>query len=182
MTGSLILAAPDWHSIFTPSVSLGELVLRGTIMYLFIFALMRIFRREAGTLSIPDLLVVVLVADAAQNGMSSEYRSVTEGVVLVATIFFWNYALDWLAYRSPGIKRLIQPQPLPLIKDGVILRGNLKSELLSVADLLSQLREHGIDDPRVVKRCYIESDGRLSVVKFEKDADVSESNPRPFTG
>lgn len=52
-------------------------------MYLFILALMRIFRREAGSLSIPDLLVVVLVADAAHNGMSAEYRSITEAVVLV---------------------------------------------------------------------------------------------------
>jgi uncharacterized membrane protein YcaP (DUF421 family) len=155
--------------MFTPSVSLAELMLRGTLMYLLIFALMRIFRREAGTLSIPDLLVVVLVADAAQNGLSSDYRSITEGAVLVGTIFFWNYALDWLAYRWTPIKRLLQPPPLALIRDGMILRRNLKSELISVDDLLSQLREHGIDDPRVVKRCFIEPDGHLSVVKFADD-------------
>ncbi|HET8713032.1 MAG TPA: YetF domain-containing protein [Gemmatimonadales bacterium] len=155
--------------MFTPSVSLAELMLRGTLMYLLIFVLMRIFRREAGTLSIPDLLVVVLVADAAQNGLSSDYRSITEGAVLVGTIFFWNYALDWLAYRWTPIKRLLQPPPLALIRDGMILRRNLKSELISVDDLLSQLREHGIDDPRVVKRCFIEPDGHLSVVKFADD-------------
>lgn len=167
--------------MFAPSVSLFELVIRGTIMYFLILALMRVFRREAGTLSIPDLLVVVLVADAAQNGMSSEYRSVTEGVVLVVTIFSWNYALDWLAYRSPSIKRLLEPQPLLLIKDGRILRRNLKSELLSVSDLLSQLREHGVDDPHMVKRCLIESDGRLSVVKFSNGEEPAESQRRPST-
>ena len=163
----MILAAADWQGMFVPRVGVGELVLRGTIMYLFILALMRVFRREAGTLSIPDLLVVVLVADAAQNGMSAEYRSVTEGAILVGTIFTWNYTLDWLSYRSPLIRRLLAPPPLPLIKNGTLLRRNLKSELLTVADLLSQLREHGVDDVRQVKRCYIEPDGRLSVIKDE---------------
>lgn len=158
---------PDWHSMFVPSVSAGELVLRGTIMYWFILALMRVFRREAGTLSIPDLLVVVLVADAAQNGMSAEYRSVTEGAILVGTIFAWNYALDWASYRSPFVRRLLEPPPLPLIRNGTMLRRNLRSELLTVADLMSQLRQHGVDDPRQVKRCYIEPDGRLSVIKYE---------------
>jgi uncharacterized membrane protein YcaP (DUF421 family) len=65
----MILNAIDWRTMFVPTASLAELFLRGTIMYFFILGLMRVFRREAGSLSIPDLLVVVLVADAAQNGM-----------------------------------------------------------------------------------------------------------------
>ena len=83
MTAALILALPpvDWHKMFVPSVSLLELVLRGSIMYLAILAAMRIFRRQAGSLTTADLLVGVVVADAAQNGMASEYYSVTEGLV-----------------------------------------------------------------------------------------------------
>jgi len=163
----MILETIDWRSMFVPTESVPELFLRGSIMYLFIFALLRVFRREAGTLSIADLLVVVLVADAAQNGMSADYRSITEAVVLVGTIFLWNYALDWLSYRSRAIYRLLHPAPLALVKDGVIQRHNLKSELLTISDLLSQLREHGVEDVRQVKRSYIEPDGHLSVIKFE---------------
>ena len=77
----------DWHAVLVPTVSLLELVLRGSLMYLGILAALRIFRREAGALSTADLLVIVLVADAAQNAMASQYDSVTEGLVLVATIF-----------------------------------------------------------------------------------------------
>ena len=54
-----------------------------TIVYLFILFVLRLLRREAGSLSISDLLVVVLIADAAQNAMASEYKSITEGLVLV---------------------------------------------------------------------------------------------------
>jgi uncharacterized membrane protein YcaP (DUF421 family) len=174
----MILNSIDWQKMFVPSASVVELFLRGTIMYFFILALMRLFRREAGTLSIPDLLVVVLVADAAQNGMSSEYHSVTEGLVLVGTIFLWNYGLDWLSYRSRRVYRLLHPAPLPLVKDGAIQRRNLRSELLTVDDLLSQLREHGVDDVRAVKRSYIEPDGHLSVIKFESDTETGGQSDR----
>jgi uncharacterized membrane protein YcaP (DUF421 family) len=174
----VLLLAVDWRSLFVPSESLPELFLRGSIMYLLILTLMRVFRREAGSLSIPDLLVVVLVADAAQNGMSAEYRSVTEGIVLVGTIFLWNYALDWLSHRSRFVHRLLQPQPLPLIKEGRMLRRNLKAELLTVDDLLGLLREKGVEDVREVKRSYIEPDGQLSVIKYAPDDGTSDAGHR----
>ena len=147
-------------------------------MYLFILGLMRIFRREAGSLSIPDLLVVVLVADAAQNGMSAGYRSITEAAFLVGTIFLWNYALDFLAFRSRAIYRLLHPNPLPLVINGQIQRRNLKSELLTVDDLLGQLREQGVADVREVKRSYIESDGHLSVITYKSNGESSKQSDR----
>src|SRR6185436_17183725 len=99
--------AIDWHRMFVPSGSLVELVIRGSLMYLLILAGFRIFRRDAGSLSVSDLLVVVLIADASQNGMAGEYHSLTEGAVIVATIFAWNYLLDWLAYRSSAVAWLL---------------------------------------------------------------------------
>jgi uncharacterized membrane protein YcaP (DUF421 family) len=77
----------DWGQLFVPSVNPWELVLRASIMYLLILAGFRIFRRDAGSLSVSDLLVVVLIADAAQNGLAGDYTSITEGAIIVATIF-----------------------------------------------------------------------------------------------
>src|SRR6187455_3289711 len=96
---SRALGSIDWSAIFVPSGNPLELVLRASVMYLLILAGFRVFRRDAGSLSVSDLLVVVLIADAAQNGMAGEYKSLTEGAIVVATIFAWNYLLDWLAYR-----------------------------------------------------------------------------------
>ena len=168
----------DWSGLFVPTVSLPELVLRGSIMYLVIFALMRVLRRDSGTLSTADLILVVLVADAAQNGMASDYKSLTEGAVLVGTVFLWNYALDWLGFRFRWAHKLLNPPPLLLIHDGHILRQNLRKELLTTDDLREQLREHGIDDIASVKRSYLESDGRLSVIRRDQRSD-DESDTKP---
>lgn len=174
----MILAGINWHNMFVPSASLPELFLRGTLMYVFILGLMRAFRREAGSLSVPDLLVIVLVADAAQNGMSADYRSVTEAAVLVGTIFLWNYVLDWLSYRFPAFARMLHPAPLPLIREGRVQRRAMKAELMTMDELRSQLREHGVTDPSEVKRCVIEPDGHLSVLKYDEAKSAQQPPDR----
>jgi uncharacterized membrane protein YcaP (DUF421 family) len=144
-------------------------------MYLLILAGLRVFRRDAGSLSVSDLLVVVLIADAAQNGMAGEYRSITEGVVIVATLFAWNYVLDWLAYRSRLAHRLLHPPPLVLIKEGHLQWRNLRSQLITRDDLMQQLREQGVERVSDVRRCCLESDGRMSVIR--KDDNLSRAQP-----
>src|SRR4029434_10232353 len=94
----------DWKSVFIPSLYIAEIILRGTIVYLFLFVLLRLLRRGAGAIGISDLLVVVLIADAAQNAMASEYKSITEGLILVTTIVGWDYFLDWLGYKFPRLR------------------------------------------------------------------------------
>lgn len=150
-----------------PTVSLAEVVLRGTSVYLLLFFVLRVLRREAGAIGISDLLVVVLIADAAQNAMSSEYKSITEGAVLVGTIVAWDYSLDWLGYRFPAFGRLLRPAPLPLVKDGRALRQNMRKEMVSMDELMSQLREQGVEHLSEVKKCYLEGDGHVSVIRRE---------------
>lgn len=156
----------DWRTMFVPSLSLLEIVARGTIIYLTLFVLLRLLRRESGELGVADVLLTVLIADAAQNGMSSEYRSITEGIVLVSTICFWSYALDYLGFHVPAVQRLLHPPPLALIKHGKIDARNLRRELISKEELMSQLREAGVESVEEVKRCCLEGDGRMSIVKY----------------
>ena len=158
----------DWHATFVPAVSLLEIVLRGSLIYLVLFAMLRVMRREAGGLGIADVLVIVLIADASQNAMAAEYKSVTEGVVLVGTIVFWDYALDFLAYRFTALQKLIHPAPLPLIRNGQILRANMRREMITREELLSHLREEGVESVSEVKKAYLEGDGRLSVIKKKR--------------
>jgi uncharacterized membrane protein YcaP (DUF421 family) len=154
----------DWRTLLIPTVSVAEIILRGTLMYLFLLGCLRFLRREAGVIGIADLLMVVLIADAAQNAMSSDYKSVTDGVILVATIFGWDYLLDWAGYRFPWVQRFLRPAPMLLVKDGRLLRRNLQRELITEAELMSQLRLQGIDDVTQVQKAYLEGDGRISVI------------------
>jgi uncharacterized membrane protein YcaP (DUF421 family) len=158
----------DWKSIFVPSFpQIGEILLRGTIVYLFIFFVFRLLRRESGELGISDLIVVVLIADAAQNAMAAEYKTVTEGLVLVVTLAFWDYFLDWLSYRFLFFRRLLRPTPILLVKDGRLQRRNLRKEMISEDEMMRILREQGVERVEAVKRSYMEDDGTVSVIKKE---------------
>lgn len=154
----------DWHALFVPNTTIAEVVLRGTLIYLLLFFLMRFMRREAGQIGIADVLIVVVIADAAQNGMAGPYNSITEGVALILTISFWDFALDWLGYHLPAFGKLIHPKPLPLVKDGRLLLRNMRRELITRDELHSRLREEGIESLDDVKHCYVEGDGRISVI------------------
>ena len=158
----------DWREIFVPTLHIGEIVLRGSVVYLFIFFVFRVLRREAGAIGISDLLVVVLIADAVQNAMGSNYKSITEGLILVLTIVFWDMLLNWLDYRFPALRPLLRPGTLPLVKDGRLQRRNMRRELITEEELMTKLREHGLERVEEVKASYLEGDGSISVVP--KDA------------
>jgi uncharacterized membrane protein YcaP (DUF421 family) len=156
----------NWSEVFGLSVSPLELVVRGTAMYLFLFAVFRIvIKRRIGAVGMADLLVLVIVADAAQNGMAGEYRTVTEGMILLTTIIAWSLLIDYLAFRFRRIERLLLPPPLLLIDRGRILWRNLRQELVSELELQAKLREHGVTDPAEVDKAYMEPDGEVTVVK-----------------
>jgi uncharacterized membrane protein YcaP (DUF421 family) len=159
----------DWNSIFVPDTPFLEIIVRGSVMYLALTILLRIvLKRQTGTLGMTDLLLITLLADASQNAMAGEYRSLPDGIVLVATIIFWNYFLDWLTVKSEWFERLIEPPPLPLVKRGKLLRRNMRRELITEAELLGKLREQGVEDLSKVKLANIESDGQISLIQYEE--------------
>lgn len=171
----------DWQSVFAPTVNVLEIVFRGSVTYLLIFAAIRFFRRDAGSLGTADLLLLVLVADAAQNAMAAQYTSITEGAVLIGTIFAWNFFLDWLAFRYPWAHRLLHGAPLLLIREGRILWKNMRQQLITRADLMEQLREQGLEGVAEVKRAFLEADGRLSVIKRKAEDERPPQRKRPVS-
>ena len=156
----------DWGEIFGISVSPLELIIRGTAMYLLLFLLFRVVvRRRVGAIGMADILILVIIADAAQNAMSGEYKSVTEGAILVGTIMFWNVAIDWLNFRVPALRPWLEPPPMLLIQNGRILHRNLRHEYLTEDELKAKLREKGVRDYSEVAEAHMESDGNVSVIR-----------------
>jgi len=146
----------------------GELVIRGTVIYWFLFLVFRfVLRRDTGSLGIADVLFVALVADAAQNGMAGDYKTITEGLILLGTIVFWNWTLDFLAYRFRRFTFLTEPPPLLLIKNGRFIHRNLRAAFLTPTEVMSSLREHEVAHLRQVAHAYLESSGAISVMKVD---------------
>ena len=166
----------EWDRLFVFTVSPFELFIRGTIVYLLVFLLMRLFRREPGTVGIADLLMVVLIADASQNAMSKDYHSVLDGLVLILTIVFWNYAIDWLTVRSRLIERFTHPAPIALAREGSMIPDNMRRQFVTQNQLMSILRQHGIEALSDVKAAYIEGSGHTSVIPRQDNKKTDESN------
>jgi uncharacterized membrane protein YcaP (DUF421 family) len=159
----------NWNDILSFSVSPWELVLRGTLMYWVLFLLFRlIVRRHVDGIALSDILLIVIVADAAQNGMAGDYKSVPEGAVLVTTLVLWNVLVDWLAFRFPFFENLLQPPPLMIVRHGHVIRRNLRKELISDEELMSKLRERGVTNLSEVRAAFIETNGSITVIQRER--------------
>lgn len=155
--------------LFAIHVSPLELIVRGTAMYWFLFLIFRfVLRRDNSGVGIADILFVVIVADASQNALSGPYSTVAEGFVLVGTLVAWNAAMDWAAFRSERVRRLLEPRPTLLIRDGRILARNLRHEFLTVEDLEAQMRQRNIASLSEVRRAYMESDGKFSFLTVDR--------------
>lgn len=157
---------PDqWAGVFGLDTAVLEVVARGSALYFGILVLMRLMpRRTGGELATMDLIFVVLVAEAAAHSMG-DYGSVADGFVLIATLMGWNYLINVLSYRVPFIESLVSSPPLQVVRNGALLRRNMRREFLTEAELMSHLREQGVDDVSKVKAAYVEGEGKIAVVR-----------------
>jgi uncharacterized membrane protein YcaP (DUF421 family) len=158
-----------WHEIFAIHVAPLELIVRGTLIYWFLFLVFRfVMRHDVGSMAVSDILLLVIIADAAQNAMSAEYRSVTEGLILISTILGWNFLLDWAGWRFQSMRSFTQAPRLLLVRDGRIMEKNMRRQLITPEDLMTKLHEQGVDDPKQVRRAWLEPDGDISVIKAKR--------------
>ena len=160
------LAFPNWRELFLPQAPLLEVVVRDTVIYLGLFAMMRfILKREAAGVSITDLLVAVILADASQNSLAPDSKALADGLLLVATIIFWSAALNWPGFHFPVFGRIVHPKPLELVREGRPIWDNLKRELMT------QLRMQGKTDLSEIEQAWMEGDGRISVVPIDGEVN-----------
>ena len=159
----------DFAELLGPDLSVPETLLRGTVMYFVIFGLLRVvLRGRTGGTTMSDLLVLVLIADAAQNAMADDYTSLASGTLLVATIIGWSFALDWLAYRVPSVGRIVHPEKAPLVQNGRLIRPTLRREMITEEELMSEIRLQGLEKLEDVRAVYLEGNGEISVIPTGK--------------
>ena len=156
----------DLHSVFAFTVAPLEVMLRGTLMFWFLFVILRfVLRRDVGSLGIGDFLFVVILGDAAQNAMIGSATSAADGMVLIATLVFWSYLLDSTSYYVPAVARFTSAPRLCLVRDGKRLRRNMRRELITDEELNTKIREEGVEDISTIKRMYLEGDGEISLIR-----------------
>jgi len=143
-----------------------DIVLRAAVAYVFIIFLLRIIgRRELSTLAPSDLVLLVVMGDLVQNGVTQSDQSVTGVFLAVSTFALLTVAVSVMSYKWRRVHTLVQGAPLILVQDGKPIEQNLRSERLNVDDIAEQARGQGIERLDEVKWCVLEASGAMSFIK-----------------
>ena len=156
---------PDLSTLFAFELGIAEMAIRGTVIYWGVFLMLRIAgRRDIGSLTMADMLVLLLVADALGDAMSGSSASLGDGLVVAAVLVGWSYIIDRLKYHVPALGALLEPRRICLIRDGRLMLGHMHRACISRDELFEQLRLKGVANVREVYRAYLEAHGDISVV------------------
>ena len=149
----------------TLGIPAWQIIVRTAVIYLAVFAGLRLMgKRELGQMTLFDLVVVLLIANAAQNAMVGPDTSLPGGVLAVCTLLVVNWGLTGLRLRSEFWGRLLEGTPTVLIVDGDFVTPHLRKEGLERAQLEMAIREHGVESLKDVRLAVLEVDGSISIV------------------
>ncbi len=165
--------------VFSHPDVLGALVIAGktAIIYvLLIIGLRLLGKRELGQMSIYDLVLIVVIANAVQNAMVGSDNTLVGGLVAALTLLLLNRGFTILLMRSDRIEQLMLGEPVLVVKDGKLLRERMRKEGLTAEHVLAAMREHGIGDLAQVQMAVLEVDGTISIIP--KDLKVFRTRRR----
>ena len=163
--------------MFHLSTPAWEIVVRTVVVYLVVLVGLRLFgKRQLGQMSIGDLVMILLIANAVQNAMVGADTSLAGGLIAAGTLLLLNLVVVRAISMSHLGERLFQGEPTLLVKDGEYLARNIRREGLATEEVDMAIREHGIADVSGVLVAYLESDGTISVVPI--DAKVLHGGAR----
>jgi uncharacterized membrane protein YcaP (DUF421 family) len=165
-----------WHDIWHLSVSGGEKAIRPILIYIFLIAILRLIgKRELGQANTLDLVVLLLVANAVQNGIIGNDVSVTGAFIGAGVLFVLNESLNRITYQFPWAEKLVEGEPTTLIKDGMPMESALRRWGISLTELLAIARRQGFPDLSAVRTAILETNGVVSM--FREDESPRDLHP-----
>ena len=143
-----------------------DIVLRAAVAYVFIIFVLRVMgRRELSSLGPSDLVLIVVLGDLVQNGVTQADQSVTGMFLAISTFAVLTVGMSVLTFKSRRAETLIEGQPLILVQDGMPIADNLRAERLRVDDIAEEARAQGIETIDEIKWCLLETSGSMSFIK-----------------
>jgi uncharacterized membrane protein YcaP (DUF421 family) len=143
-----------------------DIVFRAAFAYVFIVFVMRVMgRRELSSLSPADLILLVVLGDLIQSGVTQSDMSMTGVTIAISTFVLLTIALSYLAYRFPRARKVIDGEPLIVVQDGKPIERNLRSERLTLDDVMAEARAAGIERLGEIKWAVLEAGGTMSFIK-----------------
>ena len=145
-----------------------DLALRSIALYAFVFVLMRVVgRRELSSLQPFDLVLLIVLGDSIQQGLTQDDYSVVGALIVVGTIAVLQVATSYLAFRLPVLRPVFDGQPIVVVEDGKPVEKNLHRERLSIEDLMEEARQQQIASLDEIQWGVLETSGSMSFMKKE---------------
>lgn len=142
-----------------------DLVLRATVIYVFLFVLMRLIgRRELSQLQPFDVLLLVVLGDLITQGALQSDMSLTGAMLASGTFALLTVATSFLAYRFRRLRPVLEGEPLVVVVDGKVVEQNLARERLTIDDIQEEARANGIASLNDVRWAVLETTGRISFI------------------
>jgi uncharacterized membrane protein YcaP (DUF421 family) len=142
-----------------------DIALRAVFLYAFVVFLIRVMgRRELSSLSPIDLVLLIVLGDAIQQGLTQDDYSVTGAVIAVSTIAAVQVLISYLSFRSKRARRVLEGDPIVIVQDGKLIERNMKRERLTVDEVAEAMRKQQIATVDDVEWAILESDGTMSFI------------------
>ena len=158
------------NELFQLSASWWVFVLRATAIYALVMVLVRVSgKRAVGQFTPFDLVLLILIGNAVQNGINGGDNSLTGAALMATTLIALNYTVAFVTSRSRRAERLVEGEPVVLARDGKVFDHVLRRELVSPSDFREALRMNSIEDVAEVELALLETNGHISVVPRKRD-------------
>lgn len=142
-----------------------QLVVRATVVYFFLWVVARaVGKRELGEMTAFELILLVILGDLVQQGVTQEDTSITGAVLVVSTLAFWIFVMSYLSWRFKRARGVLEGLPVIVVRDGQPLDAALHLERLTLEELCEGARKQGIEDLAHVRLAVLEPDGKFSFI------------------
>jgi uncharacterized membrane protein YcaP (DUF421 family) len=142
-----------------------DLVLRATVIFFFVYLLTRVVgRRELSTAEPFDLILLVVLGDLIQQGVTQSDNSVTGAVLAISTLALLTVLVSYLSVRVPRLRPILNGEPLVLVEDGQPHADNLKRQRLDLAEVLAEARLQQVTQVADIQWAILESSGAISII------------------
>jgi uncharacterized membrane protein YcaP (DUF421 family) len=143
-----------------------DIVLRAVVIFVFVFTLVRLMgRRELARLEPFDLIVLIVIGDLVQQGVTQQDVSLTGATLAVGTIAVLTVLASWVSFRFPRLRPVLDGRPVVLVEDGKPIEDNLRRERITVEEIAAQARGHQIESLREVRWAVLETTGSISFIE-----------------
>ena len=146
-----------------------DLVIRATVVFFFIFLVTRVVgRRQLSDLEPFDFILLVVMGDLVQQGITQSDQSVTGTLIVISTIALLSVAVSWISFRWPRARLIAEGEPIVLVQDGRPIERNLRRERITLGDIQEEARQAQITSVADIQWAILENDGKISCIPRRK--------------